>query len=247
MNVIRNKLRSSRGASITYALLIFLVCAVVSAVVIVAATTSSGRMSELAAMDQRYYAVTSAAELLKDTELLCDVFVAPSTTQPPEVTLTYKTSDGSVTTDTTITDVLVLDADERLAKALVTRTDAAPVVLNLTSEGNDPLSCKITETVYSNGLLEFAISNVDTKNAYGEAAVFRKTEQPRGRIHRRDADCAADLRAGAGDAGRGGLLRGERRHEEQEGDGGVLRGGRDPGPKAGKRDGCQCHKGLSDR
>lgn len=160
MNEIRNKLRSSRGASITYALLIFLVCAVVSAVVIVAATTSSGRMSELAAMDQRYYAVNSAAELL------CDVFVAPSTTQPPEVTLTYKTSDGSVTTVTTITDVLVLDADERLAKALVTRTDAAPVVLNLTSEGNDPLNCTITETVYSNGLMEFAISNVDTKNAY---------------------------------------------------------------------------------
>ena len=60
------KLKSKRGASITFALLLFLVCAVVSSVVIVAGTAAAGRMSQLAQMDQRYYAVTSAAELLRD-------------------------------------------------------------------------------------------------------------------------------------------------------------------------------------
>ena len=65
--MIRSRLTSEKGASITFALLLFLVCAMVSAVVIVAATTASGRMANIAEADQRYYAVTSAAELLKDS------------------------------------------------------------------------------------------------------------------------------------------------------------------------------------
>lgn len=59
------KLRSQAGASITFALLLFLVCAVLCSVIIAAATASSGRMSQIAENDQRYYAVSSAAELLK--------------------------------------------------------------------------------------------------------------------------------------------------------------------------------------
>ena len=65
-NRIKDKLRSRTGASITYALLIFLVCAVVGSAVLVAGTTAAGRMSEIAEYDQRYYAVTSAARLLID-------------------------------------------------------------------------------------------------------------------------------------------------------------------------------------
>ncbi len=66
MRAIQKKIQSRRGASITFALLLFLVCAVLSSVVIVAATTSAGRISKLAESDQRYYAVTSAAELIAD-------------------------------------------------------------------------------------------------------------------------------------------------------------------------------------
>ena len=66
MNRIRQKLHSQAGASITFALLIFLVCTVLCSVILTAATASSGRMSGIAEADQRYYAVTSAAELLKD-------------------------------------------------------------------------------------------------------------------------------------------------------------------------------------
>jgi len=62
---IVNKLRSRTGASITFALLLFLVCAVLCSVIITAATASSGRMSQIAETDQRYYAVSSAAELLQ--------------------------------------------------------------------------------------------------------------------------------------------------------------------------------------
>ncbi len=59
-----NILRSRTGASMSLALLLFMICAVVGALVITAGTTAAGRMSNLAQMDQRYYAVSSAAELL---------------------------------------------------------------------------------------------------------------------------------------------------------------------------------------
>ena len=62
-----NKLRSRKGASLTFALLAFLVCAVISAVLLAAGMASSGRLSVLAEADQRYYAVTSAAQLFCDS------------------------------------------------------------------------------------------------------------------------------------------------------------------------------------
>ena len=64
-NKIYNKLRSKDGASITFALLLFLVCAVLCSVILAAATAAAGRMSKIAETEQRYYAVTSAAELIK--------------------------------------------------------------------------------------------------------------------------------------------------------------------------------------
>ena len=59
-------LRSRTGASITFALLLFLVCAVVGALVLTAGSAAAGRVSNLAQSDQRYYNVTSAAGLLAD-------------------------------------------------------------------------------------------------------------------------------------------------------------------------------------
>ena len=59
--MIKDKLHSQSGASITFALLLFLVCAVLSAIILVAGTSAAGRISGLKESDQRYYAVTSAA------------------------------------------------------------------------------------------------------------------------------------------------------------------------------------------
>ena len=63
---ISAKLKAQTGASITYALLLFLVCAVVSSVVLAAGTAASGRMSKAVETDQRYYSVASTVELLLD-------------------------------------------------------------------------------------------------------------------------------------------------------------------------------------
>ncbi len=64
MDQLKQKLTSQSGASITYALLLFLVCAVVSSIVLAAGTAASGRISGSVGNDQRYYSVTSAADML---------------------------------------------------------------------------------------------------------------------------------------------------------------------------------------
>lgn len=66
MGSISKKLKSERGVTILLALLLFLVCAVTGSVVITAGTAASGTISERAKLDQRYFSVTSAAELLRN-------------------------------------------------------------------------------------------------------------------------------------------------------------------------------------
>ena len=63
---VKNKIESGKGASILFALLVLLVCMVVGSVVLTAGTAAAGRLSNTAEADQRYYAVSSAAEVLRD-------------------------------------------------------------------------------------------------------------------------------------------------------------------------------------
>ena len=62
--MILKRLRSNTGASLTFALLLFLVCSVVGSVVLAAGSAAAGRASKLSQSDQRYHAVSSAAEFL---------------------------------------------------------------------------------------------------------------------------------------------------------------------------------------
>ena len=87
-NIVTKKLRSQTGASITFALLLFLVCSVLCSVIIVAATTSAGRMAGIAEADQRYYSVTSASELLKELMNGKTVSVVKVTTSSATTTYT---------------------------------------------------------------------------------------------------------------------------------------------------------------
>lgn len=93
---VKKKLNSQRGASLSIALLLFLVCLAVSSVVLTAGTAAAGRLSELKEMDQRYYSVTSAAELVRDLV----------TEAPVEFTQTKTTTTVSGTTTVTVqTDI----------------------------------------------------------------------------------------------------------------------------------------------
>ena len=94
--MLKNKLRSRRGASITFALLLFLVCAAIGSAVLVAGTAASGRMADTAKMDQRYYAVTSAAELMKDLIDEKTVTIVEVTTSSKTTTYTNGTAGDPV-------------------------------------------------------------------------------------------------------------------------------------------------------
>lgn len=61
-----HKVKSQRGASLSMALLVALVCTTVAAIVLSAATAVSGRQSQLADMEKSYYNVTSAARIFWD-------------------------------------------------------------------------------------------------------------------------------------------------------------------------------------
>ena len=66
LNDIKRKISSQDGASLTWALLLFVICAVVGSVVLTSGTATAGRFSKLSSYDERFYAVTSAVSMLRD-------------------------------------------------------------------------------------------------------------------------------------------------------------------------------------
>lgn len=111
MGGIQRKLRSRKGASISYALLLFLVCAAAGSVVLAAAAAAAGRLSGLAEADQRYYSVTSAAELLK--EKYDGAGVKAVKTETKEVITTYSFEGGETgSTETPGIPTFTIDGEE---------------------------------------------------------------------------------------------------------------------------------------
>ena len=189
MRALRQKAGSQRGASITFALLLFLVCAVISSVVIVAATAVGGRASKMAEMDQRYYAVNSAAELVRDvlehqtvvitvgskTVSIVDQDENPTSAESktdltPEVTLNGTPSDD--------TDSLVTAAAMKIAQVDATPILPTSLALTATIGGmSDSNALDVTMTPIldaDTGKLYIDLYNADTaKGAYTLRLTFK--------------------------------------------------------------------------
>jgi hypothetical protein len=60
---ITHKVRSQRGASLSMALMLMLVCTTVAAIALTAGSASVGRLSQIREIGKSYYNVTSAAKL----------------------------------------------------------------------------------------------------------------------------------------------------------------------------------------
>jgi len=60
------RVSSEKGASVTVALLFFLVCAMIGSVVLTAGTAAAGRINRLATAEQRHSAVVSAVSLISE-------------------------------------------------------------------------------------------------------------------------------------------------------------------------------------
>ncbi len=98
MNAVQRKLCDRSGATLTVALLFFIMCAAAGSVILVAATTSTGRLSQLQASDQNYYAVVSAAKLIRDE--IDGQTIGVKQTETKTTTVTTKTDNGGTTDDT---------------------------------------------------------------------------------------------------------------------------------------------------
>lgn len=187
MSILKKKVASRRGASITFALLLFLVCAVISAVVVVSATATAGRMSKMAEMDQRYYAVTSAARLLRDAIEGATVTVTTIAKTDTTKTETTDTETGMVTVNeakvkqpnkysfaqgavsSTITDPNESDLPLLIEAACVQTGVRAlpetgwprPLVLTATDGSLDTsaLTVDVNETLRADGSMVFDVSN----------------------------------------------------------------------------------------
>ena len=168
---LKQKLKSQAGASITFALLLFLVCAVVGSVVLTAGTAAAGRMSELAKMDQRYYSVTSAAQLLRDTidgesVVLEQINTHTKTGDAPETSdfgeVTWKSPDDETMISPLIRDAAAkLTGDESIPE---TGTNSSWQISS--SLPKDTLKTNINETLDSDGTMTLVISN-DTGETSG--------------------------------------------------------------------------------
>ena len=167
MRTIKNKLNSQRGASLTFALLLFLVCAAVGSAVLVAGTAAAGRMSRIAEMDQRYYSVNSAARLL--IELMETDMIYYRVEEPAGGTQSYIfyniDQDSEEETEVKITSpTLALEIAEQSLGISETKE-----WLSLSVSGTDAdasLAVKIQETLSPNGDVVFAVSNVEGTDKY---------------------------------------------------------------------------------
>lgn len=166
LKVVKRKIGDNTGASITFALLLFLVCSMVSIVVVVAGSAAAGRMSQRAETDQRYYAVSSAAELL------CDDFKGTKV----EVEYTKQASANSVLkTNISVTKVNGSPPNESngviaaVSKCLVFKIANPPTgsstttdpddILKLESTEKPAVNCTINEYVKKDGRVIFEIFN----------------------------------------------------------------------------------------
>lgn len=190
---IKYKLSSQKGASITYALLLFLVCAVISSVVLTAGTAASGRMSQIAEMDQKYYSVTSAAELIK--ELVNSKRIVAERTLVKTVTKDQTGTEQSGTEQTISDKITISEAGVKAGTAekkgsgvyelsspntikksfaadavysLMTDSSGSEIEKNLTLEaaGFASLKVNVVETINpEDGSLTFKVSNAAAEGA----------------------------------------------------------------------------------
>lgn len=90
-----NRIKASEGATILIALLFFLLCAVAGTVVLSAGVTASGRANGVITEQQSYYAVSSAAQLLKNeiNDKTIDCYINSTDS---DTTKYYSTPDSSL-------------------------------------------------------------------------------------------------------------------------------------------------------
>ncbi len=179
MNRLKKKIRSQTGASLTFALLLFLVCAVVGSAVLVAGTAAAGRMSKIAEMDQRYYSVNSAARLLIELLEKDEIRVEAVESGSGEAN-TYYIGDNIITASTLALEMAKQamelrkpaedsDGDDQGGSDPDDQGGNKETAIDLTLTTSDPkanMGAAIKGKLFSNGDLQLAVSNTDDSTKY---------------------------------------------------------------------------------
>ena len=183
MRAIHTKLRSERGASITFALLLFLVCAVVASVVLTAGTAASGRLSQQVESDQRYYSVSSAARLLQ-TEIESTTVTKTVTTPTGGGTAqtTYAINDQTVSSPTGVAALLYEAAQKNLseiaADSSYTLTNRPSVSATINGADVASLAVTVTGKLMNDGRLILEVCNTSaTGDPYTQRLTFSLDQQ----------------------------------------------------------------------
>ena len=100
---MKQKLHAQQGATITAALLFFLVAAVCGSIILGAATATLSRVKNQAKDTQAYYAVTSAAQLIRDDLMDSKWLITMEET--------YTVEDGTTKVVPSITNIQLVDKD----------------------------------------------------------------------------------------------------------------------------------------
>lgn len=194
MKRAKRKLCAHAGASITFALLLFLVCAVLCAVIIAAATASVGRLVKIGAVDQRYYAVTSASAVLRNmidgkTVTVSEVLEKPEGT-PTDVYVLDGVASGTRETEliaasAAAEQTITRDAATRYYNSKYKKPESErdpfssqTSMLSLTLEGTSvpnpcPLDLTVVESFEDNGNLILTVGN---EHSFQQKLVFSVTE-----------------------------------------------------------------------
>lgn len=157
-NRILAKLRSQRGATILFALLFFIVCAVIGSIVLTAGAAAAGRLADLEEIDQRYYAVTSAAKVLENQLSDPSAVVTRRLVQDPDTSTEVWTVDGiQKDPDDSIPQYLrdsveaVADDSKKLKDAAAEAKAPLPRTVALIHPTNNQLTTYVTFTMVGSG------------------------------------------------------------------------------------------------
>ena len=185
MKKLLGKLSSRIGASVTFALLLFLVCAVVGSVVLAAGTAASGRISKLAETERKYNSVSSAASLF------IDIFDGASVkrTETSEFTRTTLPNQSPTSSIPEIVGSPEFSGDEQILN------DAVAAYFALISEGSETstektytlehtpegssginpstLEVSAVETIDKDGNLEIVLSTMGSGDKYEVIMTFK--------------------------------------------------------------------------
>ena len=182
MHKLKQKLKSQTGASITFALLLFLVCAVVGSAVLVAGTAAAGRMSKIAEMDRRYYAVNSAARLLVET-IEKETVTTVKTRSTEEAGDSEEESDSGQSSSSDEKMSFPRDAAKKLGY-LDSEKETLPLETKFKLSGNaedteikESIEVDITETINPDGSMLFEVSKGKEDDWYALRLTFELDKQ----------------------------------------------------------------------